>query len=109
MNERMELDFSDQELVGEIRAGSAVAFERLMRRYEKLVYKVAYGLTGNRDGEDFEEVVQLVPGQVVLRAERTRSVVRAAVRARRRRVEEDLPARRGGESARICRSRALSR
>jgi RNA polymerase sigma-70 factor (ECF subfamily) len=49
MNEKMELDFSDQELIGEIQAGSAVAFERLMSRYEKLVYKVAYGLTGHRE------------------------------------------------------------
>jgi len=45
----MEVDFNDHELVGEIRAGSAVAFERLMSRYEKLVYKVAYGLTGHRE------------------------------------------------------------
>ena len=49
MVERMDLNFSDQELIGEIRTGSAVAFERLMRRYEKLVYKVAYGLTGQRE------------------------------------------------------------
>jgi len=45
----MALNFSDQELIGEIRTGSAVAFERLMKRYEKLVYKVAYGLTGHRE------------------------------------------------------------
>jgi RNA polymerase sigma-70 factor (ECF subfamily) len=50
MIERMDLEFSDRELIGEIRTGSAVAFERLMRRYEKLVYKVAYGLTGEREG-----------------------------------------------------------
>lgn len=50
MVERMDLDFSDQELIGEIRSGSTVAFERLMGRYEKLVYKVAYGLTGEREG-----------------------------------------------------------
>lgn len=49
MSESMELNFSDQELIGEIHAGSAVAFERLMKRYEKLVYKIAYGLTGQRE------------------------------------------------------------
>jgi len=49
MSESMELNLSDQELIGEIRAGSAVAFERLMKRYEKLVYKIAYGLTGQRE------------------------------------------------------------
>ena len=43
------MDFSDQELVSEIRSGSAVAFERLMRRYERLVYRVAFGFTGDGD------------------------------------------------------------
>jgi len=42
------VDFSDRDLVNEIRRGSAVAFERLMGRYERLVYKVAYGFTENR-------------------------------------------------------------
>jgi RNA polymerase sigma-70 factor (ECF subfamily) len=44
------LDFSDQELVSEIRAGSGRAFERLMRRYRRLVYRVAYGFTRDEDG-----------------------------------------------------------
>jgi RNA polymerase sigma-70 factor (ECF subfamily) len=43
------LDFSDQQLVSEIRSGSGVAFERLMRRYGRLVYRVAYGFTRNGD------------------------------------------------------------
>jgi RNA polymerase sigma-70 factor (ECF subfamily) len=42
--------FSDQVLAEEIRAGSGVAFERLMRRYGRLVYRVAYGFTGDGDG-----------------------------------------------------------
>jgi RNA polymerase sigma-70 factor (ECF subfamily) len=51
-----ELEFSDRELVSEIRAGSAVAFEHLMRRYERLVYRVAYGLIG--DGESALDITQ---------------------------------------------------
>jgi len=43
------LDFSDRDLVSEIRAGSNVAFERLMRRYGRLVYRIAYGFTGERE------------------------------------------------------------
>ncbi len=43
------MSFSDQTLVTEIRSGSGVAFEQLMRRYERLVYKVAYGLTRDRE------------------------------------------------------------
>jgi len=38
-----DMDFSDQELVREIRSGSSVAFEQLMRRYSRLVHRVAYG------------------------------------------------------------------
>jgi RNA polymerase sigma-70 factor (ECF subfamily) len=49
MNRRVELSFSDAELVREIRAGSGVAFEQLMRRHERLVFKVAYGFTGDTD------------------------------------------------------------
>ena len=56
MSRRKELDFSDRDLVREIRAGSSVAFERLMRRYERLVYRVAYGFTG--DGESAMDVTQ---------------------------------------------------
>jgi RNA polymerase sigma-70 factor (ECF subfamily) len=43
------LEFSDEQLVREIRAGSSVAFEKLMGRYERLVYRVAYGFTGERE------------------------------------------------------------
>ena len=50
------MGFSDEELVGEIRSGSSVAFERLMRRYERLVYRVAYGFTG--DGDSAMDVTQ---------------------------------------------------
>jgi len=41
--------FSDPELVREIVGGSSVAFERLMRRYERLVYRIAVGWTGDHD------------------------------------------------------------
>jgi RNA polymerase sigma-70 factor (ECF subfamily) len=43
------LPFTDDQLIGEIRAGSTVAFERLMGRYERLVYSIAYGFTGQRE------------------------------------------------------------
>lgn len=43
------MSFSDAELVREIRAGSSVAFEQLMRRHERLVFKIAYGFTGDTD------------------------------------------------------------
>ena len=41
------MEFTDQELAQEIRSGSGVAFERLMSRYERLVYRIAYGFTGD--------------------------------------------------------------
>lgn len=50
------LEQSDQELLGEIRSGSDVAFDRLMRRYRRLVYRVAYGFTGEQ--ESAMDVVQ---------------------------------------------------
>jgi RNA polymerase sigma-70 factor (ECF subfamily) len=50
------LKFSDDQLVREIRAGSSVAFETLMRRYERLVYSVAHGFTG--DPESAMDVTQ---------------------------------------------------
>ena len=56
MKRRTGLDFSDQALVSEIRSGSSVAFERLMRRYERLVYKIAYGFT--RDATSAMDVTQ---------------------------------------------------
>ncbi|MEE8583439.1 MAG: sigma-70 family RNA polymerase sigma factor [Acidobacteriota bacterium] len=44
------MEFTDQTLVEEVQAGSSVAFEHLMRRYERLVFKVAYGYAGGREG-----------------------------------------------------------
>ena len=40
---------SDQELLAEIGSGSDLAFDRLMRRYRRLAYRVAYGYTGERE------------------------------------------------------------
>ena len=40
---------TDEELVAEIESGSDLAFDRLMRRHRRLVYRVAYGLTGDRE------------------------------------------------------------
>ena len=47
---------TDQELLEEIGSGSDLAFDRLMRRYRRLVYRVAYGFTGDR--ESAMDVVQ---------------------------------------------------
>jgi RNA polymerase sigma-70 factor (ECF subfamily) len=52
----MTIDFSDQALVEEIRAGSSIAFASLMRRYERLVHRIAYGFVGDRD--EALEIVQ---------------------------------------------------
>ncbi len=43
------MDFDDRDLVREARAGSKVAFERLMRRHGPLVFRIAYGFTGDRE------------------------------------------------------------
>jgi RNA polymerase sigma-70 factor (ECF subfamily) len=43
------LEPTDQELLAEIGSGSDLAFDRLMRRYRRLVYHVAYGYTGERE------------------------------------------------------------
>lgn len=43
------MQFSDGQLVEEALGGSAVAFERLVARYERLVFKVALSCTGQRD------------------------------------------------------------
>jgi RNA polymerase sigma-70 factor (ECF subfamily) len=43
------LEPADNELIAEIGAGSDLAFDRLMRRYRRLVYRVAYGFTGDRE------------------------------------------------------------
>lgn len=50
------MEFSDQELVNEIRAGSSVSFGHLMDRYRRLVYRVAYGFT--RDRESAMDIAQ---------------------------------------------------
>lgn len=49
MDGREALEPSDQELLAEIRSGSDLAFDRLVRRYRRLVYRVAYGFTGERE------------------------------------------------------------
>jgi RNA polymerase sigma-70 factor (ECF subfamily) len=56
MSRRGQVDFSDRELANEIRSGSSVAFEQLMRRYSRLAYKVAYGFLG--DVENAMDVTQ---------------------------------------------------
>jgi RNA polymerase sigma-70 factor (ECF subfamily) len=43
------LEPTDRELLAEIGSGSDLAFDRLMRRYRRLVYRVAYGFTGERE------------------------------------------------------------
>jgi RNA polymerase sigma-70 factor (ECF subfamily) len=43
------LEPTDDELIAEIEAGSDLAFDRLMRRYRRLVYRVAYGFLGDRE------------------------------------------------------------
>jgi RNA polymerase sigma-70 factor (ECF subfamily) len=52
------LEQSDLDLIEETRAGSSAAFDELMGRYERLVYKVCYGYTGNQ--EDSLDVTQNV-------------------------------------------------
>lgn len=64
------MDFSDQALASEIRGGSEAAFERLMRRYERLVYRIAYGFLGDREGA--MEVVQETFLKVYSRLDRWR-------------------------------------
>jgi len=48
----------DSALVARVVAGDLPAYDILMRRYERLVFKVAYGFTGNR--EPALDVVQAV-------------------------------------------------
>jgi RNA polymerase sigma-70 factor (ECF subfamily) len=45
----MTLEFSDGHLVEEVMGGSTVAFERLMTRYERLVFKIAFSCSGQYD------------------------------------------------------------
>src|SRR5262245_23734599 len=56
MGRRTLLEPTDDELIREIGAGSDLAFDRLMRRHRRLVFRVAYGLTG--DSESALDVVQ---------------------------------------------------
>lgn len=56
MGRRGALEPTDEELLAEIGGGSDLAFDRLMRRYRRLVYRVAYGFTG--DPESALDVVQ---------------------------------------------------
>lgn len=51
-----ELEPEGSMLVREIRSGSAPAFEELMRRYRRLVYRIAYGFT--RDVDTAMEITQ---------------------------------------------------
>lgn len=48
--------FTDQALVEEIRGGSRIAFDEMMKRYERLVYRVSFSYT--RDPEDAMDVTQ---------------------------------------------------
>jgi RNA polymerase sigma-70 factor (ECF subfamily) len=41
---------ADDALVAATLAGDLAAYDELMRRYERLVFKVAYGFTGTREG-----------------------------------------------------------
>lgn len=50
--------FTDQVLVEEVRGGSRIAFDELMRRYERLVYRVCFSYT--RGPEDAMDVTQNV-------------------------------------------------
>lgn len=59
---------TDQDLLAGIEAGSDLAFDRLMRRYRRLVFHVAYGFTGDRESamdvvqETFLKVHTRLPG-----------------------------------------------
>lgn len=41
---------TDDELIAATLAGELAAYDQLMRRYERLVFKVAYGFSGTREG-----------------------------------------------------------
>ncbi len=43
------MDFSDEDLIQGARAGSSGAFETLMRRYERLVFKIAWSYVHQRE------------------------------------------------------------
>jgi RNA polymerase sigma-70 factor (ECF subfamily) len=44
------MQFSDEALISEIRSGSQLAFGQLMKRYERLVYRVGFHHVRNTDG-----------------------------------------------------------
>jgi len=50
--------FTDQDLVAEVLAGARVAFDELMRRHERMVYRVCFSYTRHR--EDALDVTQEV-------------------------------------------------
>jgi RNA polymerase sigma-70 factor, ECF subfamily len=52
------VEFSDGQLVEEALGGSAVAFERLVARFERLVFKVAFSCT--RERESAKDILQNV-------------------------------------------------
>src|SRR5882762_7644920 len=62
------LEPTDQDLLAGIEAGSDLAFDRLMRRYRRLVFRVAYGFTNDRESaldvvqETFLKVHTRLPG-----------------------------------------------
>jgi RNA polymerase sigma-70 factor (ECF subfamily) len=62
----------DQALVEEIRRGSTVAFEELMTRYERLVYRISFAYTGSQ--EDSLDVTQNVFIKVYERLQSFRGV-----------------------------------
>jgi RNA polymerase sigma-70 factor, ECF subfamily len=47
---------TEQELVAEAQAGSTIAFERLIEKYERRIFRLAQNITRNR--EDAEDVMQ---------------------------------------------------
>ena len=43
------MQLSDEALVGEVQSGSTLAFGLLMKRYERLVYRIAFDYAKNPD------------------------------------------------------------
>lgn len=94
-------------LVTEAKAGSYAAFEELVNRYEKKIYRLGLNITGNR--EDAEDVLQetFLKAFQHLREFRQDSrfytwIVRIAVneglmKLRKRRTEREVPLEDGGE------------
>ncbi len=55
-------DHKEADLVAQLRAGDQIAFHGLVERYESKIYRVAYGILGNR--EDADEIAQEVFAKV---------------------------------------------